>query len=104
MDDLNSNWRKWNAFSKGKTVVPVEVDEYAVFESVREHKNHRDFVEALFRKKGYEVTRFGHVYAPDGSVSKWGLVFERADSEIRTLIFAKGIIGENIQPIKGMLL
>jgi hypothetical protein len=103
MDNLSKNWSQWHSFSKGKTVVKVEIDEHSIFENTITFKTHREYVEYLFKKKGYKVTQFGHKYSPRGDIEKWGLVFERADSEVRTLIFANGIVGVNIQPIEGML-
>ena len=97
--DLNENWRKWNEFARGKSVVAVECDEYAVYNNAVNFSSHRDFITYLFKQRGYYVTQFGHKYTANGEVEKWGLVFERADSEIRTLILVKGIIGVNIRPI-----
>lgn len=102
--DLNDNWKKWREYTKNKSIVTVEVDEYAIHANVITFKTHRDFITHLFKERGYEVTQFGHKYAPNGSVEKWGLVFERADSDIRTLVLVKGIIGENIRPILGVAL
>jgi hypothetical protein len=102
--DMSDNWKKWREFAKGKTVVEIPINEYIVHDNAVQFKSHRDFIRYCFKSKGYEVTRFGHKYRPDGSVDEWGLVFDRGDSDITTTIFVKGIIGVNISPIVGALL
>ena len=103
MDNLSRNWEQWHKFCQGKQVVRVELDEHTIFASTVTFKNHREYVAHLFKQKGYEIIRFGHEYGAHGTVEKWGLVFDRSDSEFRTMIFANGIVGENIAHIKGMV-
>lgn len=96
-NDLSLNWQKWKEFAKGKRIVKIVLDEYVIFENTKDYKNHRDFIADVFRARGLEVTRWHHEYLGDNSVSKWGLVYSRADSDTRTIVEVFGIVGENLR-------
>ncbi len=96
-NDLSLNWAKWKDFARGKRVVKIVLDEHVIFENTKDYKTHRDFIADIFRGKGLEVTRWNHEYLGDNTVSKWGLVFARADTDVRAIIEIFGIVGENLR-------
>lgn len=95
--NLSNNWNEWKAYAKGKRVVKLVIDEYTVFANTKDYPSHRDFIADAFRYKGFEVTKWGHSYGASGSVLHWGLVYSRADSDIRSIIEIYGIVGENLR-------
>ncbi len=96
-NDLSRNFEEWRKFARGKRVVKIVLDEFAIFDNVKDYKSHRDFIADVFRAKGLEVTRWNHEYLNDNTVSKWGLVFARADTDVRAIIEIFGIVGENLR-------
>lgn len=90
------NWTRWKEFAKGKRVVSIYIDEHDIWDKCKRFDNHRAFIAAAFATRGLSVTRWAHVYNGDGSVREWGLVFGRADSDLRTTVEISGIIGENL--------
>jgi len=96
---MDLNYQKWKEFAKGKTVIKVILDEYEIVNQSAHFKTHRDYLRHAFSKKGLEVTRWIHDYSASGEVEKWGLVYLRADSDIRTIVEVCGIVGENLQGI-----
>lgn len=64
------------------------------------YKGPEEYVIALFKREGFEVTRYKHDYETlSGSSPKMGLVFLANDSEIVPGIEVHGLIGHNIRPL-----
>lgn len=94
---FEDNWKRWKEFAKGKRVISIHVDEHDIWEKCKNFDSHRTFIAAAFRLHGFEVTRWGHEYAGEDRVTKWGLVYGRIDSDLRTVVEISGIVGENLK-------
>ena len=73
------------------------IDEYDIVTNTKYYRDHREYIAHEFSKKGLEVTRWNHKYADNGDILEWGLVYVRADSELRTIVEVCGIVGENLR-------
>jgi len=60
------------------------------------YKNHREFIEAMFRKEGVEVFRFSHNYKSlDTANPELGLVFLASDSVVDEAVEVHALITHN---------
>lgn len=88
-----------NKFGKGKSKVSIQIRPDACYLFNNMFKTHRHFVEFLFKSKGLEVIRHGHIYNDDGTVKEPGLIYSRTDSEIDPHMEVWGIVGVSVKPI-----
>ena len=96
---MTDNFREWKKFAKGKQVVTLYIGEALIFEEVRNRRTHRDFIAAVLKDKGLQVTRWAHEYGPLGDIKKWGLVYAATDSDLKRQVEVHGIVGENLERI-----
>lgn len=83
---------------RDKTKVKIHIDPSDMFLKNSVFKNHRHYVESLFKDRGYEVTRFGHTYKGD-QVKDCGLIYCRTDSDIYPTLEVVGIEGVSIKAL-----
>lgn len=96
---MELNFQKWREHARNKTVIKIQIDEYDIVNNSKDFRSHRDFISHVLAQKGLEVTRWNNRYGPDGEVLEWGLVYMRADTDIRTIVEVCGIVGENLRGI-----
>ena len=63
------------------------------------YKSHRDYVEDLFKKDGYQVTQHHHNYKTDKELTNCGLIYCLSDSVLDPLVEVWGIEGVSIRRI-----
>jgi hypothetical protein len=64
-------------------------------------KNHREYVQYLFKQKGYEVTKWNWESDENGKwhPNKDGIQFKRTDSDWELRIEVTGIVGKNLRSL-----
>lgn len=82
----------------GHTKVTVTIIPSDVFTKNSLYRDHRHYVESLFKDKGYEVTRHNHTYSGD-AVKDCGLIYCRSDSDLDPRLEVIGIVGKSIKAI-----
>lgn len=70
-----------------------------MFNATALFKNHRDFLQHLFKKEGIEVTQFHNEYHPDGTIKKQGIVVGRTDSDLVPTVTVEATVGINAREI-----
>ena len=96
-------YSEWKEFSKGYATVSVFYTAEDVFAKTALYANHREFIKALFKDKGVEVTRFGHTYSKEDPREYWGLMFHRTDSDIVERYEVTALIDVNARRIMGFI-
>jgi hypothetical protein len=70
-----------------------------MFNATALFKNHRDFLQHLFKKEGIEVTQFHNEYNADGTIKKQGIQVGRTDSDLIPTVTVTAVVGVNAKEI-----
>lgn len=106
MTPVKPTFSNWKQFADGRQVATVRYSADDVYEKNTWYRSHRDFICALFREQGVEITRFAHVYTGEPQnplVKEWGVVFSTMGGRLvqtEELYEAHAIMGVNARPSK----
>jgi hypothetical protein len=84
-------------FGEGKEKVCIHIDPKNAFNVNHLFKDHRKYIEFLFKQRGLEVIQHNHNYDANGDVAKCGLIYARTDSDIDAHMEVWGIVDVSVK-------